>query len=77
MDTNAIVELKAKFQEIIDLIAQKKVAEAEVKLTEVTDHVNDLIDFATTDKELQELSPYQVLLNHLQLKIDILNTSLN
>ena len=77
MDTNAIVELKAKFQEIIDLIAQKKVAEAEAKHSEVTDHVNDLIDFATSDAQHQELSPYQVLLNHLQHKIDILKTSLN
>jgi hypothetical protein len=77
MDTNSTARLKAKFQEIIDLTAQKKVSEAEAKLTEVTEYVNDLIDFATTDKELQELSPYQVLLNHLQLKIDILKTSLN
>ena len=77
MDTNAIADLKIKYQKVIDLIAQKKVSEAEIKLLEVTQNVNDLIDFATSDKELQELSSFQILSNHLQLKIDILNTSLN
>ena len=77
MDTNAIADLKIKYQKVIDLIAQKKVSEAEIKLSEVTQNVNDLIDFATSDKELQELSSFQILSNHLQLKIDILNTSLN
>lgn len=77
MDSTAIAELKIRFQEIIDCIGQKKIAEAEAKLAEVTEKVNDYIDFAKSDKELQELSPYQVLLSHLQLKIDILKTSLN
>lgn len=77
MNTNAIEELKLKFQGIIDLIAHKKVSEAEIKLSEVSENVNDLIDFAKSDKELQELSPFQVLTKHLQLKIDVLKTSLN
>lgn len=77
MDTNTIAELKIKYQEVIDLIAQKKVSEAELKLSEATENVNELIDFATSDKELQELSPFQILTNHLQLKIDVLKTSLN
>jgi len=77
MDTNAIEELRLKFQEIIDLIAHKNAADAQVKLTEASESVDDLIDFAKSDKELQELSPFQVLTKHLQLKIDILKTSLN
>ena len=77
MDVNLIAELKIKFQVIIDLIAQKKIIEAQIKLEQITVNINDLIDFAPSDKELQELSSYQILLNHLQLKIDILNTSLN
>lgn len=77
MDANAIEELKIKYQEIIDLIAQKKVVEAALKLSEVTENVNDLIDFAKSDKELQELSPFQILSNHLQLKIDLLKLPLN
>jgi len=36
-----------------------------------------LIDFATSDEELQELTPFQILSNHLQLKIDILKIPLN
>ena len=77
MDANAIEELKIKYQEVIDLIAQKKVVEAALKLSEVTENVNDLIDFAKSDKELQELSPFQILSNHLQLKIDLLKLPLN
>lgn len=77
MDANAIGELKIKYQEVIDLIAQKKVVEAALKLSEVTENVNDLIDFAKSDKELQELSPFQNLSNHLQLKIDLLKLPLN
>lgn len=77
MDANVIGELKIKYQEIIDLIAQKKVVEAALKLSEVTENVNDLIDFAKSDKELQELSPFQILSNHLQLKIDLLKLPLN
>lgn len=77
MDANALGELKIKYQEVIDLIAQKKAIKAALKLSEVTEKVNDLIDYATSDKELQELSPFQILSNHLQLKIDLLKLPLN
>jgi hypothetical protein len=77
MDTNLIAELKVKFQLVIDLIAQKNSIDSEKRLEKLTIEVNDLIDFAKTDKEIQEMSQYQVLINHLQLKIDILKTSLN
>ncbi|HCQ13539.1 hypothetical protein [Flavobacterium sp.] len=77
MDANALGELKIKYQEVIDLIAQKKPMEAAMKLSEVTEKVNDLIDYATSDKELQALSPFQILSNHLQLKIDLLKLPLN
>jgi len=77
MDANALGELKIKFQEVIDLIAQKKAIEAALKLSEVTEKVNDLIDYAKSDKELQALSPFQILSNHLQLKIDLLKLPLN
>jgi hypothetical protein len=77
MDTNLIAELKLKFQLVIDLIAQKNSIDSEKRLEKLTIEVNDLIDFAKTDKEIQEMSQYQVLINHLQLKIDILKTPLN
>ena len=72
-----MTELKLKFQQIIDLIADNNVVDSQIKLEKLTGQVNDLIDFAKTDKDLQEMSQYQVLINHLQLKIDILKTSLN
>lgn len=77
MDANAVGALKIKYQEVIDLIAQKKAIEADLKLSELTEKVNDLIDFATSDSDLKELSSFQILSNHLQLKIDLLKTSLN
>ena len=70
-------ELKIKFQEIIDLVVQKQVLDAEKKLIALTEKVNDLIDFAVTDKELQELSKYSVLLTNLESKIIALKASLN
>jgi hypothetical protein len=77
MDTNLMAELKLKFQQIIDLIADNNAVDSQIRLEKLTGQVNDLIDFAKTDKDLQEMSHYQVLINHLQLKIDILKTSLN
>ncbi|MFT6749790.1 MAG: hypothetical protein ACI9XR_002079 [Flavobacterium sp.] len=77
MDTNLMAELKLKFQQIIDLIALENTVDSQKRLEKLTVEVNDLIDFAKTDKDLQEMSQYQVLINHLQLKIDILKTSLN
>lgn len=57
-------------QEIIDFIAANKVAEANLKLLEVSEYLDDLLDTTEDDDTMIELSKYQVLLNHLNLKIN-------
>ncbi|MHC0443284.1 hypothetical protein [Flavobacterium sp. 3-210] len=62
--------LKADVQEIIDLIAAKNDREANNKLLEVSETLDEMIDFAEEDEEVREISRYQVLLNQLHVKIN-------
>ncbi|KLT69345.1 MULTISPECIES: hypothetical protein [Flavobacterium] len=63
-------DLKTSVQEIIDLIAAKQEKEANNKLLEVSETLDELLDFAEEDEELREISRYQVLLNQLHVKIN-------
>jgi hypothetical protein len=47
----------------------KNAKEANNKLVEVSDDLDDLLDHSEEDEELIEISRYQVLLNQLQQKI--------
>jgi hypothetical protein len=62
--------LKVNVQEIIDLIAEKKDREANNKLLDVSETLDEMLDFAEEDEELREISRYQVLLNQLHVKIN-------
>ncbi|HEX8577510.1 MAG TPA: hypothetical protein VF677_14565 [Flavobacterium sp.] len=62
--------LKNSVQEIIDLIAQHQNKEANAKLTDVSELIDELIDNAESDEDLIEISRYQVMLNHLHQKIN-------
>jgi hypothetical protein len=66
-------DLKAKTQEIIDLIAFKNYEEAYFKLLDVNELLDELIDFTDEDQDLVEISKYQVLLNQLHQKINLKN----
>lgn len=61
--------LRDNVQHIIDLIAEKKGKEANNKLVEVSEQLDDLLDFSDDDEDLIEISKYQVLLNQLHQKI--------
>jgi len=63
-------ELKVNVQEIIDLIAAKEDREANNKLLEVNETLDEMLDHAEEDEELREISRYQVLLNQLHVKIN-------
>ncbi|OXA89016.1 hypothetical protein SAMN06265346_11188 [Flavobacterium hercynium] len=63
-------ELKESVQKIIDLIAAKQSKEANNKLLEVSDTLDEMLDHAEEDEELREISRYQVLLNQLHVKIN-------
>ena len=73
MEKNRFDEVKSGVQEIIDLIAQKNAIEANNKLAEVSEELDELLDFAEEDEDLMEISRYQVLLNQLHQRIVGLN----
>lgn len=70
MSQNPFDQLKLQVQEIIDLIAQKQNREANNKLTEVSEALDELLDHSDEDEDLIEISKYQVLLNQLFQKIN-------
>lgn len=63
-------DLKVSVQEIIDLIAAKNDREANNKLLEVNEALDEMLDHAEEDEDLREISRYQVLLNRLHIKIN-------
>lgn len=73
MENDKFSTLKTNVQEIIDLIANKQNKEANNKLVEVSDLLDELLDFSDEDEDLIEISKYQVLLNQLHQKITELN----
>ena len=76
MENNKFTDLKNGVQEIIDLIAARNGREANNKLVEVSEDLDELLDFAEEDEDLIEISKYQVLLNQLQQKIIALDGQL-
>jgi hypothetical protein len=62
--------LKKEVQEIIDLIGQQAYKDANNKLVEASEYLDELLDFSEADEDLIEISKYQVLLNQLQMKIN-------
>ncbi len=62
--------LKVNVQEIIDFIAIKNFKTANNKLLEVSEELDDLLDFSDDENDLMEISRYQVLLNQLHRKIN-------
>jgi len=63
-------DLKVSVQEIIDLIAAKNNREANNKLLDVNETLDEMLDHAEEDEDLREISRYQVLLNQLHVKIN-------
>ena len=70
MKSNKFIVLKESVQEIIDLIALKKFKEANNILVEVSELLDELLDFSEEDDDLMQISRYQVLLNQLHQKIN-------
>ena len=77
MDASKFEELKNGVQEIIDFIAKKNAKDANNKLVEVSEELDEMLDHSEEDEELREISKYQVLLNQLQQKIVLLKAQLN
>ena len=62
-------EIKNDIQLIIDNMAINNFSEASIKLIEVSDDLDDMIDATDDEVVMREISKYQVLLNHLQIKM--------
>ncbi len=62
-------EIKKDIQLIIDNMAIKNFSEASIKLIEVSDDLDDMMDATDDEIVLREINKYQVLLNHLQIKM--------
>lgn len=77
MDKNKFSELKSGVQKIIDFIASKNAKDANNKLVEISEELDEMLDHAEEDEDLREISKYQVLLNQLQQKIVLLKAQLN
>ena len=73
MEKNRFNEVKNGVQQIIDFIAERNAKEANNKLVEVSEELDELLDFAEEDEDLMEISRYQVLLNQLYQRIIGLN----
>lgn len=59
-----------EIQKIIDFIAANQKQQANQKLVVVSQVLDDLLDTAEMDEELVELHKYQLVLNHLNNKIN-------
>lgn len=59
-----------EIQKIIDFIAANQKQQANQKLVEVSQVLDDIMDATETDEELVELHKYQLVLNHLNNKIN-------
>jgi hypothetical protein len=70
MENNDFNLLQQEVQKIIDLIAAKNGKEANDKLVEISQQLDDFLDFSDDDADLIEISRYQVLLNQLHQKIN-------
>ena len=68
---NKFSELKLQTQEIIDLIAAKDLLNANIKLAEVSEMLDEVMDFTDDDHDIIEIVRYQVLLNQLHQKINV------
>ena len=70
MNSNKFNNLKNQVHEVIDLMAKKDFLEANFKLLDACEYLDEVLDFSENDDDLIEISKYQVLLNQLQQKID-------
>jgi hypothetical protein len=59
-----------EIQKIIDFLALQQKDQANQKLLEVSNLLDDIMDATENDEDLVELHKYQILLNHLNVKIN-------
>ncbi|HJS00497.1 MAG TPA: hypothetical protein VJ780_06145 [Flavobacterium sp.] len=70
MNKEQLTQLHNEIQTIIDAMAVKEFKTANDKLVNISDTIDDLIDITNDDVMLVELGKYQVMLNHLHIKLN-------
>lgn len=63
------IAIKKNVQLIIDYMALQNYSDASIKLIKVSDDLDNMIDATTDEVILREISKYQILLNHLLIKM--------
>ncbi len=63
------IAIKKEIQSIIDNMAMKHFSQASIKLIEVSDMLDELLDATDNEVVLREISKFHILLNHLQIKM--------
>lgn len=61
--------IKKDIQFIIDNIAIKNYTQASIKLIDLSYTLDEMMDVTIDEAVLREISKYQVLLDHLQIKL--------
>lgn len=70
MKNNQLTAIHNAIQIIIDKMANKEYKTANQQLVILSEKIDDLIDTTTEDEMLVELGKYQVMLDHLHLKLN-------
>lgn len=65
MINNQFQDCQIRMQEIIDLVLSKQIDEANIKISLLTDTLNEMIDVSDNDEDIMKISKYQVLLKQL------------
>lgn len=66
-------DIKKEIQLIIDNMALNNISQASILLIKVGEDLDNMLDISMDEAELIEISKYQVLLNHLQIKMSTKN----
>ena len=69
MRENQFKSIKNQVQDIIDLIVARENPKANIKIAEINQLLEELVDFSTNDEELIEISKFQLLLSQLETRI--------
>ncbi len=69
MKNNKFGDIKSRVQEIIDFVALKNYVTASIKIKEVSDSLDELLDVSPDEDDVMEISRYKILLNQLLRKM--------
>ena len=69
MKNNKFGDIKSRVQEIIDFVALNNYETAKIKIKEVSDSLDELLDVSPDKDDVMEISRYKILLNQLLRKM--------